>query len=138
MTQDLTDDPRVTMYARGGMGRKARAKGRAGEKETRAMLERAFGRVVRINYGQSAYGGDDLTLPLVNGLPRLRIEVKRRKSGVHGAVLRGAIEQLEKCMDKGDVGVVVSRNDNEPWYATLPAETLLAWLSELELYRGLK
>jgi len=137
MTQDLMDDPNVARYARGGKGRAARSKGRRGEKEARAMLERAFGRIARINYGQAAVGGEDITFPLVNGLPQLRIEVKRRASAAQGATIRQALDQLAKVVDEGDVGVVLSRSDNEPWYATVPAEVLLAWLAELELYRGL-
>ena len=90
-------------------GRGARNKGAAGERELAAILSDRLGFVVKRKLGQARDGEDDIQVG------KFRIEVKRREA----IRIDAWCEQVEACIQPGEIPVVAYRRNGQPWRVVL-------------------
>lgn len=101
-------------------GRGARNKGSQGERELAALLSDHLGFVVKRNLGQARDGGDDLTVQ------HFKIEVKRRER----LEIDKWSEQVEACVQPGEVPVLAYRRNGQPWRVCLRLEDFIPMMRD--------
>jgi len=101
-------------------GRGARNKGSQGERELAALLSDQLGFVVKRNLGQARDGGDDLTVQ------HFKIEVKRRER----LEIDKWSEQVEACVQPGEVPVLAYRRNGQPWRVCLRLEDFIPMMRD--------
>jgi hypothetical protein len=99
-------------------------KGKVGERELSAELNRLFGTSCRRGQQYSGLGGDDVV-----GLPGIHIECKR----VESLNLAAAMAQSIADADEGELPVVCHRKNRKPWLVTLRLDDLPEIVSRLYL-----
>lgn len=101
-------------------GRGARNKGSQGERELAALFSDQLGFVVKRNLGQARDGGDDLTVQ------HFKIEVKRRER----LQIDKWSEQVEACVQPGEVPVLAYRRNGQPWRVCLRLEDFIPMMRD--------
>lgn len=98
----------------------SRTKGAAGERELAKILSEELNIKVNRKLDQAREGGDDMQIG------KFRIEVKRRENLQPDKWM----EQVEKCAEVGEFGVVAYRRNGQKWRWIIPHDLMIQVLRD--------